>query len=157
MSDLTEAVIGLEETLANFRVEQLEEARKRDIRIRTNRVTTWMAIGVGLVGVAVGAVGITQVHDANRARAQRTVAACLQANVTNQAAADKDKANFSDFVDVLVDAGKQNPNNKPADPKIIEQIKDQENARIQARADMPPLHRDCSPKGIAAYFSKGTK
>lgn len=159
VSTLEDMADRLDEKLGGLRTDMAVEAEKRDKRIRTNRITTWAAVLVGVLGIVVGAVGVVAALDARSNLAAyladrnvARVASCFQSNEAVQKNADVVKQNFDDFIDLLVSyAG------GTADVQKVQNAKDRQHASIQKVADTPlakgGLRRDCSPAGIKAFLS----
>lgn len=154
--ELVQALQSMHKSVEGVREDMAEEGRKRDIRIRTNRIATFAAVGAAIIGVVVASVGISDVHAANSERNARTIAACQQSNIAVLRGAVKDEKNFDDFIDVLV-AEARNTGRPAVDPALIRRVKLAEHLKIEAEAhrsfDHGGLYRDCSPAGIARFYS----
>lgn len=150
VSTLEEMADRLDVKLQGLRDDLADEAAKRDVRIRTNRRATWAALAVGAIGIIVGGVGIRQVHDANASRAQRTLAACLQANDQTDRSITAAEATSDDFIDYLGTAAKANPT---TDAKKLQTFIDGAKAAQHTVIEKNYPKRDCSPAGIAAFYA----
>lgn len=141
--DLIERLESLQDSIDGLR----EDTKQR---IRSSRKAIIAVAAIALLGIVVGAVGIRQVHDANASRAQRTLAACLQANEQTKRAITAAEATSDNFIDYLGDAGKANPQ---TDPVKLQQFVDGAKAAQHRVIEKNYPKRDCSPVGINRFYS----
>lgn len=143
-------LVAVNAALDGVRDDMEREGFKRDVRIRTNRRATTAAIAAAVIGIAVGLYGIHAVADANAQRRQRTVAACLQANQQTDRSITAAVATSDNFIDYLGNAAKANPK---TDLTKLQQFVDGSKAAQHAVIAKNYPKRDCSPAGLAAYYS----
>lgn len=122
-----------------------EEMRKKLIR---NAIIMGCLLVVSVAAIVIGAYGWRATVDANTQRDAARIASCKQSNKAVQATADADKASFHDFIDYLVSLSA-----RPVDKTLVKVAKDTQDAKIQRRADLPPLHRTCTTAGIRKYLA----
>lgn len=114
-----------------------EDTRKK---VRTNRIAITAAVLIAAAGVAVGTIGIVHGINADNSRKTRTVAACQQANQSTTDKRDDDKKIWHFVIDGVVTNRVQAKSAKTAiDGQLDKNAKDRQ--------------RDCSPSGLAAYYS----
>lgn len=125
-------------------VQESIDGTRNDLRGRINRQTIALVVAavIALLGLVVGAVGISQIHSADTSRKQRTVAACQQANQSTNDKRDDDKKTWHFVIDYAA-AGQPEAARQTAKDAIDGQL--DQNATDR--------QRDCSPRGLAAYYS----
>lgn len=160
-SELAALNVGVRDIRSKLAVEGI----KRDERIAKSekaiadahtsaRRASWVAVGaglVGLLGIVVGGVGIRQVHDANASRAQRTIAACLQANDQTARSIRAAEATSDNFIDLLAAAADRS--SQPVDPVKLKAFVDESKAAQHGVIEANYPTRDCSSRGIARFYS----
>jgi len=142
--DLIARLASLQASIDNVRSDMEREAVKRDKRIKTNQRAIIAAIGVAVLAVLVGGLGVKTARDANSDRAARTIVACKQYNRQQNDQADAERAESHDFVTALT-AGSTDPDIGTKAAMF--------NAKHDALIASAHKLRDCSPKGIAAFYS----
>lgn len=130
--------------LADLRVAYAEEARKRDVRILTNRVLTGVAIVAAAVASWVGVAGIQEQDRTNRATDVARITSCVKQNADTLTDAQHVKDDFVTFID-LVFPGPRSPT---VEARIASGIVTYDRA-----IDSHRKLRDCSPAGVKAYLS----
>jgi cytoskeletal protein RodZ len=150
--ELIERFTTVQHNLASLREDYRLEARKRDKRILFTQIAIACAIAVALLAGIVGAFAIQTTRQANKDRAQRTIAACLQSNEQQrtQAQAEKDEerarqAESSQALDRLLKL-------LQITPAELAALQAAHLRKFDATVDHAHRLRDCSPAGIKAYY-----
>lgn len=142
-ADLIDRLESLQVSIDGLR----EDTRKK---VQTNRRAIIAAVLIAVFGVIVGTVGVVHGIHADNTRKQRTVAACQQANDQTDRSIVAAEATSDNFIDYLGTAAKANPKTDPV--KLREFIEGAKVAQHRVIEKNYPK-RDCSPRGIAAYYS----
>lgn len=149
---------ALLQSTESVRVEIQKENKKRDVRIRTNRIATFAAIAAAVVGIGIGGIGVSTGHDAS-ASARHANAALAHTNAilatSRKASCDslasqatQTRAGQKRQIRILVTALTKGA---PNTPDVRQQIADFELAYDkEVNVDNPV--RDCTPRGIACYL-----
>lgn len=158
-SDLEERLDSLLESTESIRTEIKRENKKRDVRIRTNRIATFAAIVAAVVGISIGGVGVSTAHDASMS-ARRANAALAHTNsilaTSRKASCDsgasqaiKTRAGQKKQIRILVTALVKG---SPDTPEVRQRIADFEMTYDkQVNVDNPV--RDCTQRGIACFLN----
>lgn len=157
--DLEGRLDSLLESTESIRTEIKKENKKRDVRIRTNRVATFAAIVAAVIGIFIGGVGVAEAHSAaNSARQANRAAAVIVANTNRSRKASCDQYNNQqtvldaaqkDQIRVLVKA--VTPTGVRDTPELRKRIADFY-VLYDKKVDQDYPARDCSPAGIAKYL-----
>lgn len=165
LASLDSGVRDIRSKLAVEGIKRDERIAKSELAIRTAHATAdtanhsasrasviaGLGVVVGLLGIVVGGISIRQVHDANANRAQRTVAACFQANDQTARSIAAAEATSDNFIDLLAAAATKST--QPVDPVKLKAFVGESKAAQHKVIEANYPKRDCSPAGIARFYS----
>lgn len=143
----------LEVRLGDIHAELTKEAKKRDTRIRTNRILTVLC----LAGLIVGGFYARSAHEDLSAQNARTdkarIASCNQSNDAQINQRHAERIEIRKLLDALVQAASDPGLAEMRAETFLNGARKDGSDGYYATIDMAHPLRDCTPEGIARYLN----